>query len=352
MIMSLQMLSLKYYGIVHKADTEDYMQSLRVHDELDKNDFRQHMYAVRVKPIAEPSNLHEFHPSSAAISEFDDDEEIVPDRKRKQQRGRDEDTEMNKANPTAFTEKLRTVDASSQLFLSSKRTREEQLQITEGLYVGGGVFARPEQNSVRISDSETKTDSEEGEQVSGYEDEDEDEHEDEQAIAVMAERRRKGKQAVAECPRPEANLAKSNEAKILTAEAPTEGAPQQKETSAEEPFLLSDDDDDPVPDPEYDKFNLANQLPREELLEALEEQDVTGGSSAQTQEEQDRNMVKVKFESYWEQKEEKRRKKAESEALHRQEMEALKESVKRAEEVGQNVSRSITGLAQSAQDSI
>jgi hypothetical protein len=33
-------------------------------------------------------------------------------------------------------------------------------------------------------------------------------------------------------------------------------------------------------------------------------------------------------------------------------MEALKESVKRAEEVGQNVSRSITGLAQSAQDSI
>jgi hypothetical protein len=53
----------------------------------------------------------------------------------------------------------------------------------------------------------------------------------------------------------------------------------------------------------------------------------------------------VKFESYWEQKEEKQRKKAESEALHRQEMEALKESVKRAEEVGKNVSRSITGLA-------
>jgi hypothetical protein len=69
------MLSLKYYGIVHKADTEDYMQSLRVNNELDKNDFRQHMYAVRVKPTAEPSDLHEFRPSSAAISEFDDDEE-------------------------------------------------------------------------------------------------------------------------------------------------------------------------------------------------------------------------------------------------------------------------------------
>jgi hypothetical protein len=135
------------------------------------------------------------------------------------------------------------------------------------------------------------------------------------------------------------------------AEAPTEGAPQQKETSVEGPFLLSDDDD-PVPDPEHDKFNLANQLPREELLEALKEQDITGGSSAETQEEHDQNMVRMKFESYWEQKEEKRRKKAENEALHRQEMEALKESVKRAEEVEQNVSRSITGLAQSVQDSI
>jgi hypothetical protein len=98
---------------------------------------------------------------------------------------------MNEADPTAFSEELRTVDVSSQLFLSSKRTRGEQLQITGGLYVGGGVFARPEQNSVRISDSETETDSEEGEQVSGYEDEDE--HEDEQANAAMAERRRKGK---------------------------------------------------------------------------------------------------------------------------------------------------------------
>jgi hypothetical protein len=267
MIMSLQMLSLKYYGIVHKADTENYMQSLQLHDELDKNDFRQHMYAIRVKPTAEPSDLQEFRPSSAAISEFDDDEEIVPDRKRKQQRTRDEDTEMNEADPTAFTKELRTVDASSQLFLSSKWTRGEQLQITGGLYVGGGVFARPEQNSVRMSDSETEMDSQEGEQVSGYEDEDE--HEDEQAIAAMAERRRKGKQAVAECPHPEANLAKSNVAKTPGAEAPTEEAPQQKETSAEEPFLLSDDD--PVPDLEHDKFNLANQLPREELLEALEE---------------------------------------------------------------------------------
>jgi hypothetical protein len=170
------------------------------------------------------------------------------------------------------------------------------LQITGGLYVGGGVFARPEQKPERISDSETETDSEEGEQISGgspwsggYE--------DEQANVAMAERRRKGKQAVAECPRPEANLAKSNVAEIPTAKAPMEGAPQHKETSAEDPFLLSDDDD-PVHDLEHDKFNLANQLPREELLEVREEQNITGDSSAQTHEEQDRNIVRVKFESY------------------------------------------------------
>jgi hypothetical protein len=60
----------------------------------------------------------------------------------------------------------------------------------------------------------------------------------------------------------------------------------------------------------------------------------------------------VKFESYWEQKVVKWRKKAESEALHRQEMDVLKESVKHAKEVRQNVSRSITGLAQSIQESI
>jgi hypothetical protein len=254
--MSLQILSLKYYGNVYKVDTKDYMQSLRVNDELNKNDFRQHMYAVKVKPTAEPSDLHECRPSSAAISEFDDDEEIVRERRCKQQCGRDMDTEMNEANPTAFSEELRTVDVSSQLFLSSKRTRGEQLQIIRGLYVGGGVFSRPEQNRERNSDSETETDNEEGEQISGgspwsggYE--------DEQANAAMVERRRKEKQAVAECSRPEANPAKSHVAGNPTAKAPTDSALQEKEVSAEDPFVLSDDDD-LVPDPEHDKFNLAN----------------------------------------------------------------------------------------------
>ena len=97
--------------------------------------------------------------------------------------------------------------------------------------------------------------------------------------------------------------------------------------------MLSDGDD-PLLDPEHDKFILANQVPREVLLEACEKHNATGESSAQTEEEQDRDIIKVKFESYWKQKKDKQRKKAESEALHRQEMDVLKEFVRRAEEVG------------------
>ena len=70
---------------------------------------------------------------------------------------------MSEADPSEFSEELRTVDVSSQLFLSSKRMRGEQLQITGGLYVGGGIFARPEQNHEYSLDSKPEYDSEEGE---------------------------------------------------------------------------------------------------------------------------------------------------------------------------------------------
>ena len=143
------------------------MQSLRVNDELNKNNFQQHMYVVRVKPTAKPFDLHEFFPSSAVILEFDDDEEIVLDKKLRQQCGRDEDTEMNKANPMAFSKELRFVDVNSQFFLSLKWMWGEPLQITGDLYVGRGIFAHPDQNCECNSNSETKSDSEEDKQISG-----------------------------------------------------------------------------------------------------------------------------------------------------------------------------------------
>ena len=140
------MLSLKYYSIVHKVETKDYTQSLQTYQEINKDDFRHHMYAITMKPTAEPSNLHEFCPSSIGISKFDDEEEIIPKRKRRQPRRRDDNTNMSEADFNESTKELKTVDISSQLFLSSKQTQGEQLQVTGGLYLGRGVFTRPEQN--------------------------------------------------------------------------------------------------------------------------------------------------------------------------------------------------------------
>jgi hypothetical protein len=62
------MLSLKYYGIVHRADTDDYMRSLRSAQELDKNDFQYLMYAVRAKTTDEGPALPEIRRNTDAIS--------------------------------------------------------------------------------------------------------------------------------------------------------------------------------------------------------------------------------------------------------------------------------------------
>ena len=375
------MLSLKYYGIVHQVDRRDYTRSLQTYQEIDKNDFRHRTYTV-VKSIAEPSQP--LRPSTAAISEFDDDEEIIPERNRRQPRQSDDDTEMSDADPSEAGEELQTIDASLELFQSSRRTQGEHLQVTGGLYLGEGIFARPEQNLGEGSFARPEQNpgglgfARPGQNLGGVgfapadenfvsnlsddsavnfndsagnngSDEAADDTDDEATKAALAERRRKGKQAE-DCNEGEGYLW---EREAGTGEAPTAQSPpkQLRETSAADPLVLSDEDD-PVPDPEHDKFNLANQVPREVLQEAREKHIGTGESSAQTEEELDREVVRVKYESYWEQKNEKRRKKAESEALHRQEMDALKESVKRAEEVGQSVSRSIQGLTQSMQESI
>jgi hypothetical protein len=70
------MLSLKYYGVVHRADTDDYIRSLRSDQELDKNDFWHSMYAMRAKTIDEGPALPKIRRTTNAVSEFDDDEEV------------------------------------------------------------------------------------------------------------------------------------------------------------------------------------------------------------------------------------------------------------------------------------
>jgi hypothetical protein len=148
------------------------------------------------------------------------------------------------------------------------------------MYVGGDIFARPKQKHFDEDDeddSETDSDIERAEQIGGgspwsarYE--------DQQTSAVMAEKRRKGKETVTECSHPKGRLSKSIVMDNPMENAPTERVLQKKETSTKDPFVLSNDDD-PVPDPEHDKFNLANQFPHEELLQALDEQTIPRDSS-------------------------------------------------------------------------
>ena len=111
-------------------------------------------------------------------------------------------------------------------------------------------------------------------------------------------------------------------------------------------FIAISDGDDPVPNPEFDKFNLTNQIRDEEVTGT---KTIGGGeASSQTEEQRDREFVRVKYESYWEQKEEKLKQKIEKERIQaqkeetwRQEMEALKESMKHAQEVGEGTSKSL-----------
>ena len=267
---------------------------------------------------------------------------------------------MTEVDPSESAKELQTVDVSSQLLLTSKRMQVQQLQLIGGL--GGGHFAHPDQNRMWSPDSGLWYDGEDNDETLGSKSTLLEESEDEEAQAAKAKRRRKGTQAVSEssCKNhklrklivAESQMTEAATPEATTIEARTEEAPlQHKETSAMDPLVLSDEDD-LVPNPEHDKFNLANQVLRKVLLEAREKHNTTRDSSAQAKEEQDRNIVRVKFELYWELKNEKRRKKVESEALHRQEVGALKEFVRRVEEVEQNVSRSITSLAQSVQESI
>jgi hypothetical protein len=356
------MLSLKYYGVVHRADTEDYMQSLRSEEELDKNDFRHLMYAVRAKSTDEGPSLPEIRRTADAISEFDDDEEVQDQRATQSQRQKVSNVETSIEDPTVLPVQLRTVDVSSQLFLTSKRSRVEQQGFTP--HAAGGFFGRPEQK--RLRQQEPDIDSEtEGVWVDGNPEINTKESpwshgsQSPELDAAVAEKRWKGKeQVVGEYSRPDSRLSNSALLENPKGDVAPIDSTKSKDLSALDPILLFDEDE-PVPDPENDKFNLANQIPRKELLQTMDQQNITGDTSERTEEQQDRDIVRVKFESYWEQKEEKCRKKAEAEVLQRQEMDALKESVKRAQEVGEgtaqkvdSMSTSIAGLAQSVQESI
>jgi hypothetical protein len=317
---------------------------------------------MRAKSIDEAPPAPAIHRLIDAISEFDDDEEVEEVRASEPHRGKDSDVETSLSDPTESTQMLRTVNVSAQLFLSCKRTRAEQMGLTP--HVGRGVFGQPEQKRLRQDERDTDSDSD-GLWVNGNPEFNlrwspwSPSSQSPQTDIADAERRRKSKERlVEESSGPAIRLTKNTGIANPILDAAHNETTKSNDTSALDPIVLSDEDE-PVLDPENDKFNLANQIPREELLHAMDEQNNAGDAPERTKEQWDRDIVRVKFESYWEQKEEKRRKKVEAEALQRQEMDALKESVKRAQEVGEgtaqkvdSMSTSMAGLAQSVQESI
>jgi hypothetical protein len=274
------MLSLKYYGVVHRADMDDYMRSLRSVQELDKNDFRHLMYAMRAKSIDEGPALPEIRQTIDAISEFNDDEEVQEQRATEPHRRKVSNVETSIADPTALPQQLRTVDVNSQLFLSSKRTRREQLGFTP--QASRGVFGQPEKPEKRLWQDKPDTDSDQGLWVDSYLEgniggslwspSSESPHFD----AAVVEKRWKGKDRVpGECSHPDTRLSKSTLLKNPEADAARSDTTKSKDTFALDPIVQSDEDD-LVPDLENDKFNLANQIPCEELLQEMDQQNSTG----------------------------------------------------------------------------
>jgi hypothetical protein len=240
---------------------------------------------VRAKTTDEGPALPEIHRTTDAISEFDDDEEVQEPRVVEPRRRKVPNAETNIVDPTASPQHLRTMDVNSQVFLSSKHARGEQLRFTP--HVVGGIFGQLEQK--RLQQDEPDIDSDpQGLWVEGdlegniggspWSPGFESPHLD----AAIIERRWKGKdRVVGECSRPDTRLSKSSVLKNPTADAPRGDANKSKDTSATDLIVLSDEDD-PVPDPEDDKFNLANQIPREELQQALDAENITDDALERT----------------------------------------------------------------------
>jgi hypothetical protein len=87
---------------------------------------------------------------------------------------------------------------------------------------------------------------------------------------------------------------------------PHDDASQKKVTLVANSNIIElSDEDDPIADLEHDKFNLANHIPNEEVMQAMEERSNVGDSLSKTEEQRERDFVRRKYESYWEQKEEK-----------------------------------------------
>jgi hypothetical protein len=116
------------------------------------------MYAVRAKITDEGPALPEIRRLIDAISESDDDEEVQDARAAEPRRRKVSNVDNTVVDPTASPQHLRTVHVSSQLFLTSKRARGEQMELTP--HAGWGIFGWPEQNRLCYDDPDIDSDPE------------------------------------------------------------------------------------------------------------------------------------------------------------------------------------------------
>jgi hypothetical protein len=63
-------------------------------------------------------------------------------------------------------------------------------------------------------------------------------------------------------------------------------------------FIELSDGDEPVPNPEHDKFHLANRILNEDMNLAIEEGSDGNEPLGRIEEQLERDFVRVKYESY------------------------------------------------------
>jgi hypothetical protein len=129
---------------MHKVDTEDFMQNLRAADELDRNNFHHSTYVIKSKQSVKLPTVLELRQIADATSEFDDNEEIQEEKEDAQYHREHPQADFEMWNPTRLEVELKKVNMSSQVLLSTKRSRGEQLAFT--ILGGGKFFGRIEQN--------------------------------------------------------------------------------------------------------------------------------------------------------------------------------------------------------------
>ena len=132
------------------------MKSLWAANELVKNDFRYSTYVVKLKPSVELPIVPESRWIVDVIPEFDDNKEIQEEKEYAQYIRDRLELDFEMIQLLGLESKLRTVDVSFQIIMSTKCTQGEKLVFKP--LIGGGIFggAKQNQQGLEVFDSKKK----------------------------------------------------------------------------------------------------------------------------------------------------------------------------------------------------